>query len=131
MAQTMRTFLIIALSVQPVPLFAQKSGEVRQSLLRTVERSTKNVLKRIGKKSYSCVGKTVIGLYARETYQCNATRKFPFCDIPGPNRKYCPDVCSDGRWVVTGTREQIIRELVTDCNPIEDPFGSPTKRAGG
>lgn len=100
------------------PSFAQQPGDTRERVVRTYERPTRNVLKKIGGKSYSCIGKSVVRVYARMTYQCSSYRRAPFCDGPGPSRAYCPSSCSNGRWVTTGNWEEVVREVVTDCNPL-------------
>lgn len=110
------------------PASAHDPGDTR-TVTKTVRKKTGSVLKTVGDRRYACVRETLFEVVTRQTYQCRSTRKLPFCDAPGANRRHCPDVCSNGEWVNTTTREKFIRDLVVNCNPLEDPFGRPTPRA--
>ena len=122
-------FCILSVALVATPTAAQKEGAVRETIQGTIKRGTSSVLKKVGSKAFSCIGKSVYQVVARQTLQCTSTRKLPFCQAPGPNRRFCPDVCSSTQWVTTSTKEVFLRDIVTNCNPIEDPFGNPTPKA--
>ena len=110
-----------AILLLPSSSVAESPGAIREIPWGTAERATRNVINTIGGRTYKCIGKSVLKVWMRQSYRCTATQKLPWCAAPGQNRPYCPEVCSQGGWVNQGTREEYLREIVTDCNPLGDP----------
>lgn len=100
---------------------AQQVDETRKIKGSVVERKSGSVLKKIGGKAHKCVLVSVYQKFEIQGYQCTSSRKLPWCDVPGPNRAHCPSVCSNGGWVRKSSGEDLLRNMVINCNPLGEP----------
>lgn len=99
---------------------AQKPDQIREVSKGKIERITGSVTKTIRGKLNNCVVKSVFNVVQTMRYQCTSYAKLPFC-AKGPASQHCPTQCNTGRWVVLSTREEFLREIVTNCNPLGPP----------